>query len=237
MKEHYVVFTDGASRGNPGAGGYGAVIVSLVSKEVWEFGDREDGTTNNRMEMSAIVRALHEIENINPAGDYEVTIHTDSKYVMKGATLWIFGWQKNNWQTKNKTDVLNRDLWENLAQLIEGKKIEWKHVPGHVGIPGNERVDEIGTKLADEEPVDLYQGSLDGYPIQNILETDFDESELEKKKKKTGKAYSYVSLVGGEVKAHSDWNSCKIRVEGKKAKFKKVFSEEEEKALIDEWSR
>jgi ribonuclease HI len=232
--EHFIVFTDGASRGNPGRGGYGSVVVGLVSKQVWEFGDREDSTTNNRMEMSAIVRALKEIEKISSDSDYEITIYTDSKYVMQGATAWIFGWQKNNWQTKNKTDVLNRDLWEQIAKLIDKKKIEWKHVPGHAGIPGNERVDEIGTKFADEESVELYAGSLDSYPIKDILNTDFDESKV--KEKKSGRAYSYVSLVGGEVKTHSDWNSCKLRTEGKKAKFKKVFSEEEEKALVDEWS-
>jgi ribonuclease HI len=219
--EHFIVFTDGASRGNPGRGGYGSVVVGLVSKQVWEFGDREDSTTNNRMEMSAIVRALKEIEKISSDSDYEITIYTDSKYVMQGATAWIFGWQ-------------NRDLWEEIARLIDKKKIEWKHVPGHAGIPGNERVDEIGTKFADEESVELYAGSLDSYPIKDILNTDFDESKV--KEKKSGRAYSYVSLVGGEVKTHSDWNSCKLRTEGKKAKFKKVFSEEEEKALVDEWS-
>jgi ribonuclease HI len=144
--EHYIVFTDGASRGNPGRGGYGAVVIGLISKQVWEFGDREDSTTNNRMEMAAIVRAFKEIEKISPNADYEITIHTDSKYVMKGATIWMANWQKNNWQTKNKTDVLNRDLWEEIARLIEKKKIEWNYVPGHAGVPGNERVDEIGTK-------------------------------------------------------------------------------------------
>ena len=231
--EHFIVFTDGASRGNPGPGGYGAVVVGLVAKQVWEFGDRDDKTTNNRMELSAIIRALEEIRKIK-SEDLEITIHTDSKYVIKGAITWIFNWQKNNWQTKNKTDVLNRDLWEALAGLIKNKKIEWKHVPGHVGIHGNERVDEIGTKLADKEPVDLYTGSLDGYPIKDILDTDFDESLV--KEKKSGKAYSYVSEVGGVVKTHQDWNSTKIRVEGKKARYKKAFSEDEEKALIDEWS-
>ena len=200
--EHFIVFTDGASRGNPGAGGYGAIVVSLVSKKVWEFGDREDNTTNNRMEMSAIVRALEEIDRIPSKGDYEITIYTDSKYVIQGATAWIFGWQKNNWQTKNKTDVLNRDLWERLATLISNKKIDWRHVPGHSGIPGNERVDEIGTKLADHEPVDLFIGSFEDYSVRDILNTEYDKSSV--KKKKTGKAYSYVSVVGGEVKTHSD---------------------------------
>ncbi len=232
--EHFIVFTDGASRGNPGPGGYGAVVVSLVGKQVYEFGDREDKTTNNRMEMSAIVRALEEIEKLAKA-ETEITIYTDSKYVIKGVTIWMFNWQKNNWQTKNKTDVLNRDLWERLAELIKNKTIDWKHVPGHVGIPGNERVDEIGTKLADKEDLDLYQGSLDDYSIKDILNTEFDESLV--KEKKSGKAYSYVSEVGGVVKTHDSWDKTKLRVDGKKARYKKVFSPEEEKALIDEWSK
>lgn len=226
------MFTDGASRGNPGPGGYGVVMVLLAGKRVVEFGDREGKTTNNRMEMSAIVRGLAEAGKVAPGA--ELTIYTDSTYVIKGATMWIHGWQQNNWQTKNKTDVLNRDLWEQIAQGIAGKKVEWKHVPGHAGIPGNERVDEIGTKLADGEPVELYDGLLENYPVQSILNTEFEASDVAKKK--SGKAYSYVSEVGGVVKTHGDWASCKIRTEGKKSRFKKVFSAEEEKALIDEWS-
>ncbi|MFT5359744.1 MAG: ribonuclease HI [Candidatus Paceibacteria bacterium] len=231
--EHIVIFTDGASRGNPGAGGYGTVLVSLVGKQVWEFGEREDNTTNNRMEMSAIIRGLAEVEKI-VSRDYEITIYTDSKYVIQGATAWVFGWQKNDWKTKNKTDVLNKDLWEKVAVLIQNKKINWEHVPGHSGIPGNERVDEIGTKLADKEAVELYKGSLENYFVKDILNTDYDASLV--KEKKSGKAHSYVSEVGGVVKTHTEWTSCKIRVDGKKARFKKVFSVDEEKALIDEWS-
>lgn len=233
--EHFIVFTDGASRGNPGLGGYGVVVVSLISKQVWEFGDKDPKTTNNRMEMSAIVRALDEISKISPRGDCQITIHTDSSYVIQGATAWVFGWQKNNWQTKNKTDVLNRDLWEKIAAHLPRQKIEWVHVPGHAGIAGNERVDEIATKFADGEQVSLYQGGLTSYTIPSILDIEVNQSLLDKKKQK--KAYSYVSLVAGEVKTHKDWDSCRLRVEGKKSKFKKVFSPEEEKALVYEWSQ
>src|SRR5690349_20559844 len=114
------IFTDGSSRGNPGPGGWGVIIVS--ENEVQEIGGRETQTTNNRMELMACIKAL---ENI--AGE-KITLYTDSEYVLKGMTVWVHNWQKKNWKTAAKKPVLNKDLWQKLIEVSEGKDISWKLV-------------------------------------------------------------------------------------------------------------
>lgn len=148
------IYTDGAARGNPGPGGWGAIIADDVVKEL---GGREDHTTNNRMELTAAIEALKQVSS------GEITVFTDSEYVMKGITLWIHSWQKNNWRTAGKKPVLNKDLWEHLLGETIGKKIEWKYVRGHFGHKTNERADVIATSFADNEPVKLYSGPVSKY--------------------------------------------------------------------------
>src|SRR5690606_37379608 len=128
---------------------WGAVIATRdkiqdLRFKIQEIGGREDHTTNNRMELTAAVEAL------KAAPDGNIILYTDSTYMVKGITAWIHGWRKNNWQTKAKEDVINRDLWEELGEVVEKRKgnIEWKIIAGHVGIPANERVDEIATHFA-----------------------------------------------------------------------------------------
>ncbi len=150
------IYTDGSSRGNPGPGGWGAVI--LTDGRVTELGGREDHTTNNRMELVAAIKAL-ELVKSDP-----VTLYTDSEYVMKGITFWIKGWQAKGWKTAAKKPVLNQDLWQELLRVSEGKQIEWKYVAGHSGEILNERCDEIATSFADRTPVELYDGSRQTYP-------------------------------------------------------------------------
>lgn len=159
-KNKIIIFTDGASKGNPGPGAYGAIIVypdGLVS----ELGDYEKNTTNNRMELSGALFALTEAKE----RDEEIIVYTDSKYLIGGMTSWLFNWQKNNWRTAQKKEVLNKDLWEKLALATQNKKIDWQYVAGHSGHVGNERCDEIASNLALGEKVDLYHGKLSDYRI------------------------------------------------------------------------
>jgi ribonuclease HI len=155
------IFTDGSSRGNPGPGGWGAII--LDNNNVREIGGREDMTTNNRMELMACIESLKTID-LNTS----LTLYSDSQYVIKGMTEWIDGWQRKNWKNSQKKDVLNRDLWEMMLEVSNGKNIEWKYIKGHAENPGNNRCDEIATSFADNEPTKLYEGPIDSYSIRIV---------------------------------------------------------------------
>lgn len=225
------IFTDGSSRGNPGPGGWGAIV--RTSKEVKELGGREDHTTNNRMELSAAINALIYVDENDIEG--EIVLQTDSKYVINGITSWVKGWQMNGWKTGAKKDVENRDLWEALDFASRGLKIEWRYVQGHAGHSGNERCDEIATSFADKAGAELYHGPASKYPVD--LDAKPSASAVKKSKSSSGlKAYSYLSLVDGEFHIDKTWAECEKRVKGKKgARFKKSLSAEEERAIIREW--
>jgi len=220
-----VIFTDGSARGNPGPGGWGSI--TLTSDKAFELGGREEHTTNNRMELTAVVSALESIKN-----EREITIFTDSAYVLNGITRWVKGWVKNNWKTSAKEDVVNRDLWEKLVEAVGHRVIDWKLIKGHAGHPGNERCDIIATSFADKNPVVLYNGSRSRYGI------DISISALPsaKKAKSKSKAYSYVSLVDGVIQVHKTWEECKARVHGVNAKFKKSVSPQDEEEIIREFT-
>lgn len=221
-----LIFTDGSSRGNPGPGGWGAILVT--EDTAIEMGGREDHTTNNRMELTAVISALGEVK-----GEKEITLFTDSAYVVNGITRWVKGWEKNNWKTSTKEDVLNKDLWEQLVEVVSNKIINWKIIKGHSGTPGNERCDVIATSFADKAPVVLYNGSSERYGV-NISQINSANSDSKSKSK--SKAYSYVSFVGGEIKIHKTWEECKARVHGVNAKFKKSISPENEAEIIREFA-
>ncbi len=153
------IYTDGASRGNPGPGGWGGIITS--DDKIVETGGSEAHTTNNRMELTAAIRSLEFA--INNFQFSDVLINTDSEYVMKGITIWIHKWQKKGWKTAGRKPVLNQDLWQELLRVTEDKKIEWKYVAGHAGVPLNERADEIATSFADNFTPALYNGPKDKY--------------------------------------------------------------------------
>ena len=142
-----IVFTDGACSGNPGPGGYGA-IVARADGIAEEFGGSEAHTTNNRMELFAALVSLRALTN----ADGPVQLYTDSQYLIQGVTAWIFGWIRNGWKTSQGADVSNRDLWEELHQLNSARKgsakIAWNHVPGHSNVAANERCDAIATSFA-----------------------------------------------------------------------------------------
>lgn len=154
-----IIYTDGSSRGNPGPGGWGAIIVT--QNTVKELGGRDSLTTNNRMELMGAIEALSLAPTHEP-----ITLYSDSQYVIKGMTEWISGWQKKGWKNSQKKDVLNRDLWERLLSASQGKNISWTYVKGHAENPGNERCDVIATSFADNAPTSLYNGELDLYTIK-----------------------------------------------------------------------
>jgi ribonuclease HI len=150
------IFTDGSSRGNPGPGGWGAIVLS--ESTVTELGGREDMTTNNRMELRSAIEALKNVKE-----DDDVIVNADSEYVIKGITLWIQGWINKGWKTASKKPVLNQDLWKELSEVTKNKNIKWQVVAGHAGIVGNERADVIATSFADNNSEKLYKGPIDAY--------------------------------------------------------------------------
>ena len=138
-----VIYTDGACSGNPGPGGWGAVLQSGGHEKDLYGGDPQ--TTNNRMELMAAIQALETLQR--PA---KVNLHTDSKYVLDGITKWLPGWQRSGWQTAAKKPVKNVDLWQRLVAAMAPHQVSWHWVKGHNGDPGNERADELA-RLGIEE--------------------------------------------------------------------------------------
>jgi ribonuclease HI len=137
------IYTDGACRGNPGSGGWGALLIS-GSKEKEVFGGAAN-TTSNRMELTAAIEGLRALKQHG-----QVRIYTDSEYVRRGITEWIQQWKSRGWKTAARTAVKNEDLWRNLDEILAGKDIEWHWVKGHSGHPGNERADQLANRGVDE---------------------------------------------------------------------------------------
>ncbi len=229
--EKIIAFTDGASKGNPGPGGWGSVVV--FGESISEFGGFEKKTTNNRMEMMAGLSALEYAKSKNRS----IIIYTDSSYLVNGITKWVSGWQRKGWKTMTGGDVLNKDIWEKLVSNSSGISVEWRLLQGHVGIPGNERADKIASDLADGIDVKLYSGSIRDYGI-NVMDFSINEIKAEaksgQKTRSNAKAYSYLSMVDGEIKIHKTWAECEERVKGVKgALYRKSVSEEDEKQIIE----
>lgn len=225
------IFTDGSSRGNPGRGGWGAII--NAGDAVIELGGREEHTTNNRMELMAVLQSLLWLGRNSIS---KATIHSDSKYAIKGMTEWVSLWQRNGWKTAAKKNVENKDLWEALAVAREGLNISWEHVDGHVGVPANERCDEIATSFADNEPTKLYSGPVRLYGIDLSVIKAVKGVKKTSKKSSGGKAYSYVSLVDGKLEVHGTWAECFAKIKGKSgARFKKSVSKSDEEAISREF--
>ncbi len=163
--DEIIVYTDGSSLGNPGRGGWASVLV-MPEDKVRELGGRENESTNNRMEITAAIEALKFIEERKVKAK-RIKIHTDSLYLLNGITMWIYVWVKNNWRTKGKDPVLNKDLWEILFKVHSNLKmkyeIDWIKVEGHAGVDLNERCDVIATNLAGEERMVLFTGDIKDY--------------------------------------------------------------------------
>ena len=137
------IFTDGACKGNPGPGGWGAIIRSGAREK--ELSGGEPVTTNNRMEMLAAIRALQALKR-----PCEVTLYTDSIYLRDGITKWIHNWQKNGWRTSDRKPVKNAELWQELLAAAAPHAIQWRWVKGHAGHPENERADRLACDAAAE---------------------------------------------------------------------------------------
>ncbi|MEA3000138.1 MAG: ribonuclease [Sphingomonadales bacterium] len=137
------IFTDGACKGNPGPGGWGAVIRSGERER--ELSGGEPLTTNNRMEMMAAIRALEALKR-----PCEIVLHTDSAYLKDGITKWIHGWRRNGWKTADRKPVKNAELWQELLDAAAPHKIEWRWVKGHSGHPENDRADQLACDAAGQ---------------------------------------------------------------------------------------
>lgn len=238
------IFTDGASRGNPGPGGWAFVVVS--GQSVKEGGGAERIATNNQMELMAALRALEYVFLQKISG--EIIVHSDSSYMINGITKWVAGWKKRGWITSTKTPVENRELWEKLDAVIAtlaatNVLVRWQYVGGHIGVKGNERCDVIATAFATGKSADLalYEGQLSAYSISDVLDI---SHSVEKKKDKgsdrsrsKAAAYSYVSAVNGVVQVHKTWKECEARVKGQSgARYKKALSAAEESIISSEFS-
>lgn len=222
MKET-LVFTDGASRGNPGATGWGAVIA--LGDHVHELGGYRALGTNNQAELTAVVEAVEWITDQDEEPE-KITIYSDSAYTISGATSWIFGWQKRGWQTKTGDPVKNKELWQRFSTAREAADFEitFQKVKGHASIPGNERADDIATGFADQVDLDLYDGSREDYSVS-----------LDSKPVYLETSPLYFSFVNGVAEQHDNWPDCQNRVRGKSAKFKKVRTVSERDELLSDW--
>jgi len=136
QKEKVLIYTDGACSGNPGPGGWGSILMYNGHRR--ELSGGEADTTNNRMEMMAVIQALETLRRPCAA-----TIHTDSVYVMKGITEWIGEWKRRGWKTAARKPVKNVELWQRLEQAVNHHDVDWRWVKGHSGVPENERADEL----------------------------------------------------------------------------------------------
>lgn len=217
------VYTDGACSGNPGPGGWGAVVVCGGRYE--EFGGREELTTNNRMEMQA---ALEGLRRAGAASRLHVV--TDSRYLHDGISKWIHGWKRKGWRKADGGEVLNRDLWEALDAVARrpGVRVTWEHVRGHAGHAMNERCDAIATAFARGAEPDLRAGDGSWIPGLAGPPTGRGEPGWDRP--------AYLSLVDGVVVTHAAWAECEARVKGRRgARHRKVRSEAEVRAALAEW--
>jgi ribonuclease HI len=239
------IFTDGACSGNPGPGGWGAIVVAPGEAgvlRVKELGGGQIQTTNNRMELLGAIAALKYVSSI----ELPVDLFTDSTYVIHGITRWVHGWKRNGWSKSGGGSVLNRDLWEALDALHAERRrkgpVEWKYVRGHSGNPGNERVDQIAVAYSLGNYIELFEGPLDEYDVDvSRVEA---ETAVEERPTKTGSSKPgapkgktvYLSLIGGVLQRHDTWKECEARVKGKpNARFRKATSPAEEAAILAGW--
>lgn len=241
-----VAFSDGAAKGNPGPGGWGAVLC-IGEVAVRELGGAGGRTTNNRMELTAALAALEWLAQSGDSGASGITIVTDSSYLLRGVTEWLASWKRRGWKTMEGQDVANRDLWERLDAAVKAcGKVRWRHVPGHAGYPGNERADVIASEFALGHRPALYNGPYEGYghdlaqlpeegaPIRSLSRRGAAGGGAKGRSAKA--AHSYVSVVDGVVATHATWADCERRVKGRSgARYRKTASAADERALVAEW--
>ncbi len=234
-----LIYCDGACSGNPGPGGWGA-IVGISQKQVFELGGFQPQTTNNQMELRGAIESIRSVED-HPGS---IMMLTDSVYVIRGITQWAYGWQKRGWTTAEGKPVSNREYWEELVSVVAKRKksfsdskISWNFVRGHIGIKGNERCDEIAVEFSHRKSPDLYEGSAAHYSFDFFkIPTLEPLPEMKGQKAEKKVALSYLSLVGTIPMRHATWGDCERRVKGQSgAKFKKAMSTEDESQILQSW--
>lgn len=243
----FIIYTDGACSGNPGPGGWGTVIgcISGSQVKIQELGNAELNTTNNRMELKATLAGLRSVErSVQPTDS--VQIYTDSVYVIKGITQWVFGWKKKGWKNAAGEDVVNQDIWNELDQVVYhvqkkmNGKIKWDYVRGHQGTPGNERCDQIAVAFSKNEYISLYVGDHDNYLFDILTPPQIEpikENNWSKSSEKP-KTVWYVVLKNGIITRYKTWAECEASVKGAPGvKFKKVTNEAEESELLKSWGK
>lgn len=238
------IYGDGACSGNPGPGGYGAIII-FPDSSVTELSQFHPQTTNNRMEILAIFHSLELVLHSKWMTEVEqIQIFTDSVYLIRAATQWLFGWKKRGWKTAANEEVANQDLWIEFDKLLfnlkkknPAAKLEWNFVKGHAGVPGNERCDQIAVAMSKNDFIELYRGSSKGYHFDvAVLPEKRPLPEAKDRSSEPKKAAWYLSLVNGVFKTHKTWAECEAVVKGRPGvKFKKVTSSEEEELIKKQW--
>lgn len=214
------IYCDGACSGNPGIGGW-AMQVQYDNNVIHEFGGQErDITTNNRMELTAVIKAMEHcwslVDSIEAMKALSPQIYSDSRYVVQGATEWMFSWIDRDFCKADGTDIENQDLWKQLCELSPGL-FTFTWIKGHNGDDAHERVDQLAADLARNKNVEFFYGRPRpkpqySYPI-------------------------YLSLVDGVLGRHEDWGSCQHRTSGKSnARYKKVKSSIEEEQVLKGWN-
>lgn len=205
-------------------------MITFPDGRVIEIGGHKAHTTNNQMELAAAIEAL----KVCVAFGQPITLYSDSTYVLRGMTDWISSWKRRGWKTAQGGDVLNRELWEELDRVAKSAKmpIEWRYVPGHQSVAGNERADEIAVSRSQSEPAKLYAGPIEGYPVKLFP---LPSGERVCAKTSRGTPY-YLSLLGGVLQRHKTWPECEKRVKGKRgAKYRKVVGQQEEREVLKGW--
>lgn len=234
----HIIYCDGACSGNPGPGGW-AFVLGTVEGWVTEGAAFVPGTTNNRMELLAAVEGL-ELLLKQDSKSNQVLVFSDSVYVIRGVTQWVFGWRRNGWKTAQGDEVLNRDLWERFYNLVHqsGLKIQFRYVKGHAGIDGNERCDVLAVQASKHDSFELYSGPKENYRFNiDDLPPEVPLPEMKSKSSSSVKEkVNYISLVNGKIYRDSSWSACEARVKGRPGvKFKKVKSASEEKSILESW--
>jgi len=244
----WTIFCDGACSGNPGPGGWGVIVSGFAVQRAlsWtqELGGYSAGTTNNRMELQGAIEGLRLIQD----EEGETTVYTDSVYVIRGITQWIFGWKSKGWKTAQGTPVLNEELWKTLDALVnerrnrKGVQVRFRYVPGHKGVPANERVDQIAVSFSKHEPVVLFRGESSSYSVdlESSIQASFEKLPERQSSasatSKTTKAQGYLSLIGSAPEHHHSWSNCEARVKGRPgARYRKYTTLAEAKEILSSW--
>jgi ribonuclease HI len=228
-----IIYTDGACSGNPGPGGWAAILIRGPERR--EIGGREEHTTNNRMEMQAAIEGLR----LARPGE---TVHvvTDSRYLHDGISQWIHGWKRRGWRRADGGEVLNRELWEELDRLTRrpGLRVSWEHVRGHAGHLLNERCDELATAFARNAQPELRSTGASDPPVEpRPAETLAVPPPAEATSIPDPRRFPvYVSVIGEEVSVHDTWDQCDARVRGRPgARHKKVRTPAEYRDTLSGW--